>query len=100
MEERAPVRFFGCGLNTFWQLGPLAKEDEAGAAEGLPPGASPPPQPQHHVVRLPWRLALERCVEEEEDGPLEQVACGSTFTVAVSARGAPYQWGTLNGPLP
>ena len=105
------MRFYGCGQNTFWQLGPLAGEGDGeesseaaghAAAAAIHPPPPLPPQQQYgspHVVRLPRRLALERCVQEEEDGPLEGqvVACGSTFTVAVTARGVPYQWGTLNG---
>ena len=62
-------------------------------------GTPPPlnhPTARGGTLHLPQPLAFDRYIAEE-DGPVEDLACGSTFTVALTARGVPYQWGTLNG---
>jgi len=106
MEEEAPLRFYGCGVNSFFQLGPLLTDAQVGAAAAEEKGvATIPPQdqhPPHHpqargaALHLPQPLAFDRFLAEE-DGPVQDLACGSTFTVALTTRGVPYQWGTLNG---
>ena len=106
MEGEAPLRFYGCGVNSFFQLGPLLTDAQAGAAAAEEKGdAAIPPQdqhPPHHpqarggALHLPQPLAFDRFLAEE-DGPVQDLACGSTFTVALTTRGVPYQWGTLNG---
>jgi alpha-tubulin suppressor-like RCC1 family protein len=109
MEEEAPLRFYGCGVNSFLQLGPLLTDAQAGAAAAAEEkeDATIPPQdqhPPHHpqarggALHLPQPLAFDRFLAEE-DGPVKDLACGSTFTVALTTRGVPYQWGTLNGTL-
>jgi alpha-tubulin suppressor-like RCC1 family protein len=45
---------------------------------------------------LPRLIDLEGMLAEG-DGTVEDVACGATFTVALTSTGVPYQWGTLNG---
>lgn len=105
MEDEAPLRFYGCGVNSFFQLGPLLTDAQAGAAAEEKEDATIPPQdqhPPHHpqarggALHLPQPLAFDRFLAEE-DGPVKDLACGSTFTVALTTRGVPYQWGTLNG---
>lgn len=108
MEEEAPLRFYGCGVNSFFQLGPLLTDAQAGAAAAEEKeDAAIPPQaqhPSHHsqarggALHLPQPLAFDRFLAEE-DGPVKDLACGSTFTVALTTRGVPYQWGTLNGTI-
>jgi alpha-tubulin suppressor-like RCC1 family protein len=104
MEEDAPLRFYGCGVNSFFQLGPLLTDAQAPEEKE---DATIPPQdqhPPHHpqarggALHLPQPLAFGRFLAEE-DGPVKDLACGSTFTVALTTRGVPYQWGTLNGTL-
>jgi alpha-tubulin suppressor-like RCC1 family protein len=109
MDEEAPLRFYGCGINSFFQLGPLVSEcpsQSAGAAtQASDDGSGAIVQAQNihftsqerkSVLHLPQPLALERYVAEE-DGLVQDIACGATFTIALTSRGVPYQWGTING---
>ncbi|EKU22126.1 hect domain and rld 4, partial [Nannochloropsis gaditana CCMP526] len=109
MDEEAPLRFYGCGINSFFQLGPLVSEcpsQSAGAAAQASDDGSGAiiqgqnihfsSQEKKSVLHLPQPLALERYVAEE-DGLVQDIACGATFTIALTSRGVPYQWGTVNG---
>lgn len=110
MEEEAPLRFYGCGVNSFFQLGPLMTDALVGAAAAEEKDDAtttattslqdhhPPhhPQARGRALHLPQPLAFDRFLADE-DGPVQDLACGSTFTVALTTRGVPYQWGTVNG---
>ncbi len=98
------MRFYGCGVNSFFQLGPLMTDGQGRGADDkedatIPTqGLHPPHHPQERgcALHLPQPLAFDQFLAEE-DGPVKDLACGSTFTVALTTRGVPYQWGTLNG---
>lgn len=104
MEEEAPLQFYGCGVNSFFQLGPLMTDGQGGGANdkehttSIPQGQHPShhPRAQACALHLPQPLAFDRFLAEE-DGPVKDLSCGSTFTVALTTRGIPYQWGILNG---
>lgn len=76
------------------------KEDAVATATTPPQDHHPPHHPQGRggALHLPQPLAFDRFLAEE-DGPVQDLACGSTFTMALTTRGVPYQWGTLNGTL-
>lgn len=99
-----PLQFYGCGVNSFFQLGPLMTDGQGGGANdkehttSIPQGQHPShhPRAQACALHLPQPLAFDRFLAEE-DGPVKDLSCGSTFTVALTTRGIPYQWGILNG---
>lgn len=47
-------------------------------------------------LRSPVPLNVSSYIEAG-DGEVEDMACGATFTLALTTNGTPYQWGMLNG---
>lgn len=134
---QVPARqLYGCGLNTFFQLGLDVSEN--GAEPGAKIDGESETSFQYTLCAHPAGLCLTHAVGssapdastldlsegkasakgdpgfvsprlllpapmnvapyiEPADGTVEEVACGATFTLALTTNGTPYQWGMLNG---